>query len=83
MHDYEPPAQLEPQLLAIAVLTVLHKNKARLSELDGEAGSFKMEAIAHEIATKALALQQITDAALRELDAQLHPREALPEDGKR
>lgn len=83
MHVQQSHAHSDPQLLEIAVLTVLYKNKTRLSLLAGEAGTATFEAMAHEITSKALALQHITNAALHELDKQLHPPEAPHGDATR
>ena len=55
-------------VLNMAVQTILHKNKTRLTCLADERDSELLKEMAQEITYKALALQQITDAVVRELD---------------
>lgn len=68
-----------PQMLELAVQTVLHKNKTRLIRLAGDRSQRMLNDMAHEITCKALTLQQITESVVREIDS-LHQHAELHED---
>lgn len=64
----------EPLVLEVAVQTALYKNKTRLSSLAEEQNCWKLAHIAREITQRALELQAITDAVVKEMDS-LHLHE--------
>ena len=72
----EPPSR---PVLEIAIQTILFKNKARLSSLADNNAFMQLEDISKQITMKAIVLQQITDAVVRELDDH-HPHVTQRED---